>query len=536
MWKINLNGIDIYNDKNPDKKYKLIDPVLTLEENRAGSLTFTVPVTNVIYSTIDNLEKEVVKVFKEGSSIVYWGGRVTTVVTDFWNNKKVTCEGDLAFLNDCCQYDDSYTWLTLPPSTETNENQWVAYQFLNLALQGYNTYSYYDYSTDPATLHTQRKAPLKYAITTNRNAVTAEIPDAIVESPSGTREIPAIRDSSKTNYQNVMSLVSKYGGIVIVRWTSSGNRILCWYADYPTTCNQVINFGKNLLDYVKTVDSQEIFTVVHPFGGAPPKDYETAHIGMDLGYAYGWYLSTAGALVETSNTKQFAHSANAIRIQPNCTYYYTGKIKGLNIYCAVLDKNKVTLEVFGGENIYGDMVTLTDKKIDLPDEAEYLRFCWEYEEGDDPTDRRYFGVYYVMDVIDSATTYRDKTEIGTVNGGSAYLVVNQNLLNKYGWIEKRLDYPNINVPAGLKAVAQRYINSLRFDSYTIEVTAFDLHMLDVNTDDFNLLDRVRIVSRPHNTDEWLPITKMVIPFENPERQTFTFGRTIQKRISELVRR
>ena len=535
MWKINLNGIDIYNDKNPDKKYKLLDPVLTVEENRAGSLTFTVPVTNVIYNTIDGLEKEVIKVFKEGSSIVYWGGRVVTVVTDFWNNKRVTCEGDLAFLNDCCQYDDGYTWLTLPPNTETNENQWVAYQFLNLALQGYNTYSYYDYSTDPATLHTQRKAPLKYAITTNRNAVTAEIADGIVEGYDGRNYIPASRDSSKTNYQNVMSLVNKYGGIVIVRWTSSGNRILCWYADYPTTCNQVINFGKNLLDYVKTVDSQEIFTVVHPYGGSPPKYWSYSHTSMDISFSYGWYLYN-GRWVQTTNQKQFAQSTDTIKIQPNCTYYYSGKIMGTHEYCAVLDKNKVPLKVFAGEDVYGNFVTFSSTKLDLPDEAVYLRFCWEYEEGDDITDKWKFGVYYDINVIEEAADWRSVTEISDANGGNAYLVVNQNLLNKYGWIEKRLDYPDINVAEGLKAVAQRYINSLRFDSYTIEVTAFDLHMLNVNTDDFNLLDRVRIVSKPHNTDEWLPITKMVIPFENPERQTFTFGRAIQKRISEIVGR
>ena len=50
----------IYDDENFDTTQKLISPVLTLEDSRAGSLTFIMPVENVGYSKVSALKSTLV--------------------------------------------------------------------------------------------------------------------------------------------------------------------------------------------------------------------------------------------------------------------------------------------------------------------------------------------------------------------------------------------------------------------------------------------------------------------------------------------
>jgi len=82
-----------------------IDPILDLESNDAGSLSFIVPPTHKCYreflfpnSTDSNSWKQVIKVEKDGELI--WTGRIIGVEPTIDRKKIVTCEGSMACLND----------------------------------------------------------------------------------------------------------------------------------------------------------------------------------------------------------------------------------------------------------------------------------------------------------------------------------------------------------------------------------------------------------------------------------------------------
>lgn len=221
MYKIFADDICIYNDISPLESLKLISPVLTLEDNAAGSLSLTVPPTNVGYNNIIRMKTDIV-VFRDGDEI--WAGRVLTERMDFYNNRILYCEGELAFLNDSTQ-----------PQAE----------YHNISVRGF-------FET----------------LINNHNSKVSENRRFTV----GTVTVVDPNDSlyRYTNYEKTIycindKLLDRLGGHLRVR-KENGVRYLDYLADYPHTNSQTIEFGENLMDFTKEWDMTEYATVILPLG------------------------------------------------------------------------------------------------------------------------------------------------------------------------------------------------------------------------------------------------------------------------------
>ena len=80
MYSIYADGICIYNDAFALDNMKVIDPKLTLEDSAAGSLSMTLPPSNIGYGTIVRMVSDI-SVHKDGEEI--WAGRVLSEDKDF---------------------------------------------------------------------------------------------------------------------------------------------------------------------------------------------------------------------------------------------------------------------------------------------------------------------------------------------------------------------------------------------------------------------------------------------------------------------
>ena len=226
-----------YEDTNSDDTQKVLDPKLSLQENSAGKLTFTVPPTNVLYSEFgfvdgDNADNNTidtwVDVYKEGS--MYWSGRIVSRQVDFWKCVKVECEGLLSVLNDTIQPPNHYQNIT-PRS------------FLESLLNFHNSRVNDD--------------------------------DRKIYLGNVTVGTTALNSSHRyTNYETTLQcilekLVKNIGGRIKLRYArySGGWR---WYldylADYDELNSQKIEFGKNLFEYSRSMSSADYCTVVIPRG------------------------------------------------------------------------------------------------------------------------------------------------------------------------------------------------------------------------------------------------------------------------------
>ncbi len=219
MYSIYADGACIYSDVFALESMKVLNPKLVLEDNGAGSLSMKLPPMNVGYSSIVRMITDI-SVQKDGEEI--WAGRVLSENKDFWNNRDLYCEGEMAFFNDSSQ----------PPA-----------EYSGLSVRAY----------------LERLIAVRNSkVTPNRRFTLGAV--TVVD-----KNFPTYY----TNYEKTMAilnaLVEQYGGHLRVRKVN-GVRYLDYLAEYPDTCSQVIQFGSNLIDFTRKWDSTEFATVIIPLG------------------------------------------------------------------------------------------------------------------------------------------------------------------------------------------------------------------------------------------------------------------------------
>ena len=247
MYTISLlegdKNIVIYNDLYPNASYiKLINPELDMKVNTAGTLTFIMPPSNIGYDLIKPITSTIV-VSKDDNWL--WTGRPITISKDFWLQKKVVCEGALAFLNDIIAPLHKYSNITAT----------------NYITQLLNIYQ------DRITMHGYKKVPERMfslsPFVTNETA--AHNPISTVEYVT--------EDDSILSY--IKKFVDDYGLYIRLKevivtnqntYTGQAFKIEIVNDTQLDLCQQEINFGKNLLDYSDNYEWSDIITVLHPIG------------------------------------------------------------------------------------------------------------------------------------------------------------------------------------------------------------------------------------------------------------------------------
>lgn len=231
--------ICIYNDEFMTDEVKVVSPSLSLTESNAGELSMKIPSTNTGYDFIERLDTELY-ITKNDTEV--WRGRVLTMKEDFYKNKTIKCEGELAYLNDTTQ--PQRELVNLSPANK-----------LTAVLDHHNSKSGKKFYTGIVT----------------------------VTDPNNT-------SSDYTNYESTMSFISsrlidKYGGYIHLRKVSGTNYIDYLQESDRPTASQDVRFGDNLLDFTKSFDSTDFCTVVLPLGKQIGTEY------ADDGTSIGTYVT-----------------------------------------------------------------------------------------------------------------------------------------------------------------------------------------------------------------------------------------------------
>ena len=221
---VKLDDKTLYEPLLQTEGYIIVDPSVTKAKNKAGSFTFKIPPTNPLYSELKKL-KSIISVYKDGD--IFWRGRVLDERKDFNKIKEVTCEGELAFLNDVivAPYDYSEKGMTI------NE-------FFQYVMELY---------------------------TKNCSEYRKIQPGYVYNVDSDDRIYPV----SKT-YENVLStlsskLIDVVGGVLVFRY-QNGVSYLDYYGHISDVIRQKIEFGKNLINLEEYVDATDVYTYLIPLG------------------------------------------------------------------------------------------------------------------------------------------------------------------------------------------------------------------------------------------------------------------------------
>ena len=233
------------------------EPQISLEVNKAGAFDFMIYPSHPLYGQIYRM-KSIIEVYQRTHLV--FRGRVLNDESALFNQKKVICEGDLAYFNDSIQ--------------RPYEHAGSVEDYLTVLLTEHN-----------AQVESNKQFVLGTVTVTDDN-------NYIVRSDA----------SYPTTWEVLNSkLLNLLGGYLVIRRENDIN-YLDYLEDSPYTTLQTIELGSNLLDVIRDQKGEDIATAIIPIGSKISEeegderrlDVKSVNAGVDYIYdqdavdAYGW--------------------------------------------------------------------------------------------------------------------------------------------------------------------------------------------------------------------------------------------------------
>jgi len=224
MYQVNIGNKILYYPGNDD--FAIFNTELNEEIGKAGEFEYKVPPTNPLYD--EHTNGKLVTILKDKKEI--WRGEVKDIKTDFSNVAEIYAVEDLAWLQD--EY--------LTPASITNETYTQRFQ---AAIDAYNL---------------NRPAERQFRAGYITNVPPTDFCEWITEYDW------SILDCLR-------NCICKDTGYIRVRRATSGGNVTRYIdivklSDYGVRATQPIEYGYNLLDYVKESEYGKLTNVLIPYG------------------------------------------------------------------------------------------------------------------------------------------------------------------------------------------------------------------------------------------------------------------------------
>ena len=234
MYTLTVDDNNLYIPE--ERSYSLNSAKIKINSDRVAYLDFEIPVTNKAYGLL-NEKTSTVKVYKD--NVLTYKFFVDTIEDDFYYNKSVSCTSVVEYLSDS---------MVRPYSTIESEPGLLAPSSLD---------GYFQWLIDQHNAVCDTKK--KFYVGVNQGASLDNnnyVYRASTQTPTVSSEI---KDKILTPYPSAYITVSFDGE----------KNIINLYSDIYDKNDQLIDFGVNLLDFVKTADYSKCYTAVRPTGSTP---------------------------------------------------------------------------------------------------------------------------------------------------------------------------------------------------------------------------------------------------------------------------
>lgn len=227
-----------YTPINTTDNVVVLNPKINFSVNQADTLEFILPYSNYAYNHFRKMSS-IVTVYdnRNGKQSIIFRGRVIRDEVDFYLQKHIYCESELAYLHDCI----------LPPKDFKGSVPDVFKAFMN----EYNTRMSRD---NPEFLV---RDPVDK---------TFQIGTINVNNTNWVAEY-----SEKKNWVNLYdamksTLIDNFGGYFKVIYDPLNKRTIQYVSAYGEYCDQEIVFGTNMLDFSQYITTENLFTCLVPLG------------------------------------------------------------------------------------------------------------------------------------------------------------------------------------------------------------------------------------------------------------------------------
>lgn len=519
------NRVCIYAPGSALETTKLISPTLTREFGKAGSLEFTIPLSNVAHSALQKL-KTVVSVEQDGKEI--WQGRVMNHEQDFLLRQKVYCEGELAYLNDT----------DVPPYTAKDV---TIRQFLDFLCKNHTslTDSYKSFRIGNVTVEGQKRYVPVAEKCYMKLDYAASSPD-----PDGDylQEWGLYAQNGNRLIENFSAVYSDYEEVQTPpekSWTLNEIKTQNEYLIWRTGDNQFTLRRNAVSQGSKTYDAEQ--TIVTPSITTP---IETYNFDVTI------KVTKKDTESKTYSIKTEKDGTVSVYVNGEKSADYTPQlVEELHEFGDGKNYGK-TWDILQSElvDVYGGYLVPRHETIPYPlfpglnKRARYLDYV------QDATERNVQGITFGTNLLD-LTSYVKAEDIvtrviaiGKKKSGwfiwestdTLTATANDTTAQKlYGLITRYLVLDGTaNTQQSLQDEADMELGKHLRLADGITVKAVDLKDAGVDVDRIAFGKLTHIISAPHGIDVWINCNKLVEPLDKPAKKEFTFGKKFSS-ISDL---
>lgn len=285
---------DAYSDDR-----KVHDGKLSGDVNTFLTLEFTVPPTNPMAKSLTKRDyAHPVTATFNGQQL--FRGYIETTEEQLDTEVKVTCKSDLAMLNDS---------VVRPYTTQQGDTsggmQYIGqgYEALFKWFIGQHNANVVYRGTDGQEHGTEKQFQIRYPSGSN-TSLAKEC--AILDKRSGER--PYSR-SKPTTLTEIQSKITKALGAYLQLWYDGDVKCLALYADAPEVLknDQVIQFGRNMTDYVFEDSCVDTYTAIRAQGGNDANGNPVTLKGIADGVKSSAYYKRGDVVYHMANAKKYGY-------------------------------------------------------------------------------------------------------------------------------------------------------------------------------------------------------------------------------------
>lgn len=518
MYRILYNESTIF-DPYGNENEVVTDASMSVEINAAAYLDFTMSRLHPLYDTIAE---------RDGVVTLYWDrkilfqGVVESIDMDIQGNKSISCVSALDYLNDT---------VVRPYSTIAGEQELTAPS----SVDGYFQWlidQHNDHVLDAGKLFdvgVNQGANLQqnnfiYRSSTNNPTTASEITDQLLDS---------------------------LGGYLTMRYVDD-RRVLDLYSDIHTMNAQIIDFGVNITDFSKTIDTKDQYTALLLKGGSPEflgGDFENG--------SFDYWVSHPNTPIATGTVhggtySSFFTEGNGEYI--NSSFFYAKKGARYKSTVWIKNERSSTIKAYPRYQVYeaGDWVDkIIDGSYGVPNDGEWHEYSFDFMPnledyvrirprwvfgtvGNDGNKRVYVDDFDFRQVEGDTDVTEDPISVAMVpDGGMQYdanilktgdVIYDPTAVARYGYKEKVHEDSTITDVDDLLQAGVKELNKLKDPQIGLDIKAVDLALFMDGYDHLNVGDAVRVRSAIHDTDEFLMVTSITLDLQDPGQSEYNIGK------------
>ena len=519
MYRILYNDSTIF-DPYGNENEVVTDASMSVEINAAAYMDFTMSRLHPLYNTIAE---------RDGVVTLYWDrnvlfqGVIESIDIDIQGNKAVSCVSALDYLNDT---------VVRPYSTIAGEQELTAPSSVD---------GYFQWLIDQHNEHVLDSGK-RFDVGVNQGANLQQNNFIYRSSTNNPTTASEISDQ----------LLDALGGYLTMRYVDD-RYVLDLYADLHTMNTQIVDFGVNITDFSKTIDTKDQYTALILKGGSPEfqgGDFESGdwshwvtHPNEPLvgdkthgGDVSSYFVSGAGEYVNDSffyfrsgrRYKATVYVKNErgsnVTIHGSYQYEQSGTWTTVNVGTSLIVENKDDQWV---EFSFDFQPNLSD--------YSKIRPRWYFDNVANDSNRRvYLDDFSFSQVSGDTNVAEDPISVFMVpDGGTQYdsnilktgdVIYDPSSVSRYGYKEEMYEDSTITDVDDLLQAGIKELNKLKDPQIGLDIKAVDLALFMEGYTHLNVGDAVRVRSAIHDTDEFLMVNSITLDLQDPGQSEYNIGK------------